>query len=210
MHEGREWHLLALHVADVSGLDAMLAPYREARLERAVRIVERLQELGVQVELREILEEADGGSIGRPHVAAVLVRHGYVEDFRDAFDRWLGAGRPAFVEKELIRLDAGCSLIRDAGGLAVLAHPGAQGRRAVLAPMIATGLDGLEVRHPGHSAEDERRLTKLAGEFGVVVSGGSDWHGAAEGYRTLNSMRVPAEWLERQDALVASRAAAGA
>jgi len=209
-HGGREWHLLALHVADVQGLDGRLAIYREARLNRAIRIVERLSELGLPVELQEILDEAGGGSIGRPHVATVLVKHGYVSDFREAFDKWLGAGRPAFVDKELIALGEACELIHQAGGLAILAHPGQLGRRAVLEGMIPAGLDGLEVRHPGHSPEDERRLTRLADEFGVVKSGGSDWHGSVEGPRVLDSMRVPVEWLEEQDALVASRVASGA
>ncbi len=203
----REWHLLALHVADVQGLDDRLAVYREARLARAERIVGRLVELGLPVTLQEILAESGGGSIGRPHVAAVLVRRGYVADFREAFDRWLGAGRPAFVDKELIGLSEACDMIHEAGGLAVLAHPGAYGRRATLEPMVRAGLDGLEVRHPGHAPDDERRLTNIAADFGLVRSGGSDWHGSPDGHRILDSMRVPHEWLEEQDERVAARRA---
>jgi predicted metal-dependent phosphoesterase TrpH len=93
-------------------------------------------------------------------------------------------------------------MVHEAGGIAVLAHPGADGTRARIEPLAALGLDGVEVRHPGHSAEDIARLGALADHFGLVPSGGSDWHGALDGPRVLGAMRVPAEWLERQEARV--------
>lgn len=201
----REWHLLALHVADVAGLDARLAEYRAARLTRARDIVERLVTHGIAISYDDVLDAAGGGAVGRPHVARALVQAGHVRDHREAFDRWLAAGRPAFVEKRLIAMADACRFIHAAGGLAVLAHPGGDGRRALIAPLVEAGLDGLEVRHPSHLPEDERRLTSLAAEFGLVRSGGSDWHGALEGSRVLDALRVPHEWLAEQDARVAAR-----
>lgn len=203
----REWHVLALHVSDVQMLDDRLAVYREARLTRSRQIVEQLIALGVPVSHEEVLEAAAGGAVGRPHIARVLVKNGHARDHREAFDRWLGAGRPAFVDKLLVGVGDACRFIHESGGLAVLAHPGPAGRREALVPLVAAGLDGLEVRHPGHSAEDERRLTNLAAEMGLVRSGGSDWHGAMEGPRVLNALRVPHAWLDEQDARVAARAA---
>jgi predicted metal-dependent phosphoesterase TrpH len=94
------------------------------------------------------------------------------------------------------------------GGLAVLAHPGPDGRRETVERYAALGLDGLEVRHPGHTAEDISRLGALAGFFGLVRSGGSDWHGASDGPRVLGTMRIPMAWLEEQDVRVESRRAA--
>jgi predicted metal-dependent phosphoesterase TrpH len=99
------------------------------------------------------------------------------------------------------------ALIHAGGGLAVLAHPGGEGRREVVERFVALGLDGLEVRHPGHSNEDAARLGALVEFFGLVPSGGSDWHGASEGPRVLGAMRVPLLWLEQQDARVAGRSA---
>ena len=203
----REWHVLALHIADVPGLDAKLAVYREARVRRAREIVDRLVELGMPVLYDDVLAAAGEGAIGRPHIARVMVERGFVRDFREAFDRWLGASRPAFVEKLLVGIGDACAYIHDAGGLAVLAHPGGAGRREAIVPLVSAGLDGLEVRHPGHTPEDERRLMILAAELGLVRSGGSDWHGAREGNRVLNALRVPQQWLDEQDALLAARAA---
>ena len=202
----REWHILALHVSDRSGLDQRLAVYRESRLERAERIAARLTELGLPVTYQEVLSEAGAAAVGRPHVARVMIRRGYVRDHREAFDRWLGNGRPAFVHKLLISVADACLAIHDAGALAILAHPGSDGRRSRIEALVAAGLDGLEVRHPSHTSEDERRLSSLVQEFGLVMSGGSDWHGNEDGGRRLDAMQVPMKWLEQQDARVALRA----
>ena len=203
VHDERELHLLALHVERVDALEAELADLREARRDRAVRIVERLNALGVPVRLESVLAEAGEGAIGRPHVARALVAGGWVRDFREAFDRWLGNGRPAHVEKRRLEAGDAIRLVHDAGGLAVFAHPGSTGTRDKIERLAALGLDGVEVLHPSHGAEDIARLRALSDHFGLVASGGSDWHGAMEGPRTIGVMRVPAAILERQDARVA-------
>jgi predicted metal-dependent phosphoesterase TrpH len=128
---------------------------------------------------------------------------------RDAFDRYLGYGRPAYVPKHRISVGEAVQLVRAAGGLAVLAHPGSDGTRAYVETLVALGLDGLEVRHPGHNADDTARLAALVEHFGLVPSGGSDWHGATEGSRTIGCMNVPLAWLERQDARLSERTAPG-
>ena len=104
----------------------------------------------------------------------------------------------------------GIAIIHRAGGIAVLAHPGSDGRRERIEPLVAAGMDGVEVRHPSHNSEDIKRLTALAEFFGLVPSGGSDWHGAMQGGRVLGAMQVPMAWLEAQDARVAARRAAAA
>jgi predicted metal-dependent phosphoesterase TrpH len=111
------------------------------------------------------------------------------------------------VAKDRLSMVDAIGMIHRAGGLAVLAHPGHSGSRARLEALLAQGLDGVEVLHPSHNSEDVARLRTLADHLGLVASGGSDWHGANEGPRTLGSMRVPEEWLARQDARVAERAA---
>jgi 3',5'-nucleoside bisphosphate phosphatase len=136
-----------------------------------------------------------------------MIAEGWAVDFRDAFDRYLGNGRPAYVSKERLAVADAIGLIHRAGGLAVLAHPAQGGTRERIEAFVREGIDGVEVRHPSHSSEDIARLSALVDHFGLVPSGGSDWHGASDGARTLGTMRVPAEWLARQDGRVRARAA---
>lgn len=209
-HDGdREIHLLALHFQDPQTLDGELERFRVRRRERAADIVARLRTLGVPLELDRVLAEAAGGAVGRPHVARALVAAGHVRDHREAFDRYLGAGRPAYVAKALFPVPDAVRLVHEAGGILVFAHPGSDGTRERIERLARLGLDGLEVLHPSHSPDDVARLTALARALRLVRSGGSDWHGATEGPRTLGALRVPAEWLEEQDARVAARRAAG-
>jgi hypothetical protein len=200
-----ETHILGLHLSDLSELEHRLVALREMRVTRAVRIVERLNTLGVAVTFDAVLQQAAGGALGRPHVARALIAGGWATDFRAAFDRYLGNGRPAFVAKERLPLTEAVGLIHRAGGLAVLAHPGPLGTRDRIAALVNAGLDGLEILHPSHSWDDSQRLDALAGEFDLVRSGGSDWHGAPDGARSLGMMRVPSQWLTDQEARAATR-----
>jgi 3',5'-nucleoside bisphosphate phosphatase len=201
-----ETHVLGLHLSDTSELAGSLTSLRNMRLGRAERIVARLNDIGVRITFEDVLREAAGGAVGRPHIARAMVNDGWATDFRDAFDRYLGNGRVAFVQKDRLPLVDAIAMIHRAGGLAVLAHPGPSGSRARIEALAAAGLDGVEVRHPGHSAEDTARLNALADHFGLVPSGGSDWHGAAEGSRRLGMMEVPLEWLQRQEERLSNRA----
>lgn len=210
VEDDAETHVLGLHLADTAMLERDLTALRAMRLARAERIVTRLNELGVRIELADVLEQAAGGAIGRPHIARALMSHGWATDVRDAFDRYLGNGRPAFVPKDRLAVSDAIAMIHRAGGLAVLAHPGASGTRQRIETLAKSGLDGVEVRHPSHGAEDIARLTALVDYFGLVPSGGSDWHGATDGHRVLGMMRVPAAWVARQEARLARRTGASA
>lgn len=200
-----ETHLLGLHLRDTMVLEAGLDELRAMRRTRGERIVRRLNELGVRVCFEDVLAEAAGGALGRPHIARALVSEGWATDLRDAFDRYLGNGRPAYVPKERLAVSEAIAMIHAAGGLAILAHPGQSGTRKRIESLVASGLDGVEVRHPSHSSEDAARLGALVDHFGLVPSGGSDWHGLTEGNRVLGGMQIPAAWLERQDRRVAER-----
>jgi predicted metal-dependent phosphoesterase TrpH len=202
--EDNEIHLLALHVTHVASLETRLTGLRTGRYTRAQKIVEKLNTLGIPLSLDEVLLQSNGGAVGRPHVARALIARGFVHDFREAFTRYLGTAGTAFVARERLSIEDAISISHEAGALAIWAHPGDGGRRERLEPLVAAGLDGLEVRHPSHSAEDVKRLQALADFFGLVPSGGSDWHGALDGPRRLGIMNVPAEWLERQDEKLAS------
>lgn len=200
MEGEREIHLLGLHLERPDVIEGELIAFRDTRRRRAEEMVARLNALSVPVTMDAVMAEAGDGAIGRPHVARAIVRGGWVRDQREAFDRFLGGGKPAFVPKHHLLIGDAIRLVHDAGGIAVLAHPGHEGVRARVEPLVALGLDGLEVKHPGHSAEDIARLAALTEYFGMVPSGGSDWHGAIEGPRVIGNQKVPAEWLERQEA----------
>jgi predicted metal-dependent phosphoesterase TrpH len=116
-------------------------------------------------------------------------------------------GRVGYVAKPQLAVEDAIALTHEAGALAIWAHPGKEGSRAAVARLAALGLDGIEVRHPSHTPEQVQRFALFIEEFGMVPSGGSDWHGATDGYRTLGNMNIPASWLELQDARVAQRAA---
>ncbi len=202
--EDNEIHLLAMHVTHIASLETRLTGLRTGRYTRAQKIVEKLNTLGIPLTLDEVLLQSNGGAVGRPHVARALIARGFVHDFREAFTRYLGTAGTAFVARERLSIEDAIAIAHEAGALAIWAHPSDGGRRERLEPLVAAGLDGLEVRHPSHSAEDVKRLQALADFFGLVPSGGSDWHGAPDGPRRLGIMNVPAEWLERQDEKLAS------
>jgi predicted metal-dependent phosphoesterase TrpH len=204
--DDHEVHVLALHLSHLDTLHKRLEDLRASRYTRAEKIVEKLNALGIPIALDEVLLQANGGAVGRPHIARALIARGVVHDFRDAFMTYLGGNGSAFVPKDKLSIEDAIAIAHDAGALAIWAHPGDGGRREQLEPLVAAGLDGLEIRHPSHSGEDIKRLQALADFFGLVPSGGSDWHGAMEGPRRLGTMNIPSEWLDRQDERVASLA----
>jgi hypothetical protein len=202
--EDREIHVLALHLSNLDALERRLAELRAFRHVRAGKIVEKLNALGISLTLEEVLREANGGAVGRPHVARALIARGLVPDFREAFMRYLGNNGSAFVAKERLSIQDAIGIAHEAGAIAIWAHPADGGRRERLEPLVAAGLDGVEIKHPSHSSEDVKRLQALTEFFGLVPSGGSDWHGASEGPRRLGMMNVSMEWLVKQDERVAS------
>ncbi len=203
-----EVHLLALHLSRLDRLEERLTELRSLRYSRGQKIVEKLNALGIPITFDEVLHQSAGGAVGRPHVARALIARGVVHDFRDAFSRYLGSSGAAFVAKDRLSLEDAISIAHEAGGLAIWAHPGDACRRERLERLIAAGLDGVEIRHPGHSREDITRIQALCDFFDLVPSGGSDWHGGEEGPRRLGAMNVPLDWLARQDDKVASLATA--
>jgi predicted metal-dependent phosphoesterase TrpH len=204
----REIHQLALHVSNPGPLELRLSMFRNAREARAQQIVDQLNRIGVPVTFEGVMAEAAGGAVGRPHIARALIKGGKVKDSREAFDRYLGAGKAAFVEKERLEIREAIEITHAAGAIAIWAHPGPDGRRERLEPLVAMGLDGVEVRHPRHNTDDAERLAALADFFGLLYSGGSDWHGLPGGYRSIGGMHIPGTWLDKQDEVVNRRRAA--
>jgi len=202
-----ELHLLGLHLSNQDAMRSALRGLQAGRVERAVRIVEVLNMHSIPVTMDAVLAEADKGAVGRPHVARAMVAGGWVRDFREAFDRWIGFGRPAYMAKERFDVADAIALVHQAGGLAVWAHPGESASPTRILRLADMGLDAVEVLHPSHPPSLSQRLFDNTEKAGLLPSGGSDWHGTHDGPRRLGGQLVPKIWLDWQDARVADRAA---
>ncbi|PQP80407.1 phosphatase [Paenibacillus sp. PCH8] len=212
---GKDIHVLGYYVntEDEQFLQE-LRGLRQAREERNHLIIAKLQELGLEISWREVLDglgrplEPDE-SIGRPHMADVLVKKGYAVDMRDAFDRYLAEGKPGFVSVPRVAPKDACEWIRAAGGAAVIAHPGLYGDDELVRRIITDSRpDGMEVFHSDHGPEEERKYAEMAKEYDLIETGGSDYHGERQGvvfHGDLGSKTVSVDVLERLQAAVHSK-----
>lgn len=184
-------------------LEHFLVKCRADRERRGAEIVERLNRLGVALKMDDVLAESRGGAVGRPHVARALLRTGMVRSVQEAFDRFIGWNKPAFVEKRLPTFAEVAELVHSAGGVLSAAHLKDRGTKAVLSGLKAQGLDAVETRHPVHDPDQRARLTEIARALGMHRSGGSDWHGddlSLPPAGQIGGQDVPFEWLETLEA----------
>ncbi|HEX5632055.1 MAG TPA: PHP domain-containing protein [Gemmatimonadales bacterium] len=199
-----EMHLLGYFLpAQSHELAGFLGAARADRERRAREMVERLAAAGAPIAEAAVFAVADGASVGRPHVARALLESGAVKTLDEAFDRFLGRGRPAFVEKRLPAFRDVAALVHRLGGVVSAAHLKDRGTRSNLNRLRGEGLDAVETRHPSHDADTRARLTDLALALGLARSGGSDWHGeSADGWShgALGSQGVPLAWLDGLEA----------
>jgi predicted metal-dependent phosphoesterase TrpH len=184
-----------------------LEVFRLARLERVKKILAKLKELEVDIELDSVLKIADNGSIGRPHVAEALLDSGYVDTFEEAFRRYIGHRSPAYVPKMLLTFEDAFKLITGAGGLSVMAHPGTVQRDDLIPEFVGLGMHGIEVWHPKHNRSTVKYYMELAKRYGLVVTGGSDSHGSRTAHAGIGSERVPYSVLVSLKQLVANSSA---
>jgi predicted metal-dependent phosphoesterase TrpH len=164
-------------------LNRTLERLQDSRRGRNPEIVARLNKLGIPIRIEEVEREAAGGQPGRPHIAKLLIKKGVVKTMDDAFDRYLGNGKPAYVDKFRIESNQAIGLLNAAGGIPVLAHPCLLELESVeqlddlLQEMMSMGLKGLEVYYPQHSPEQTRQYADLAARHRLLMTGGTDFHG---------------------------------
>lgn len=179
-----------------------LAWIRENRTARNQRMLDKLSTLGYPLELSDVLEfAADPETAGRPHVAQAMVKRGYVHDIREAFDRFLGDGKPGDVPRTRLSATEGIQLIRNAGGIAIWAHPRAKfsgsSLRKITPILAAAGLEGLEAYYSNYTPTKMREVLRVAKEMNLLVTGGSDFHGTCKPDislgRGMGNLRVPDE-----------------
>jgi predicted metal-dependent phosphoesterase TrpH len=203
-----EMHVLGYFLPSHSAeLESFLERCRADRVRRAREMVSRLQGLGVGLEFEDVLLQSKGAAVGRPHVARAIVRQGSATHVSDAFDRYIGRGRPAFVDKRLPSFREIADLVHSVRGVVSVAHLKERATRSFLERLQREGLDAVETRHPSHDPELRARLTNVTLRLGLLRTGGSDWHGdpePGESHGSLGSQEVPLEWLDRLEELRAA------
>lgn len=175
--EDKEVHLLGYFI-DVKHeeFQEYLSFFRQERLNRAVRIVKKLNNLGIGLSIEHVLKIAKSSAVGRPHIAQALIEAGYVGNFYEAFDKYIGNNCPAFERKIHVSPQSALKLISDAGGLSFIAHPGYINEK-ILMSLIKAGIDGIEVIHPSHNQNQVKFYRGIVNEYCLLASGGSDFHG---------------------------------
>jgi len=201
-----EVHLLGYYIDHHDPtLEKKLCAFRQTRLHRAREMLAKLAALGFPLQWEIVAELAGGGSVGRPHIAQAMVKMGYVASTDEAFSLYLGRNGPAYVERYKLSPLEAVSLITEARGLAVLAHP--LKVTHFVHSLMEQGLVGLEVYYNGYSAEDIRKLARLARKFDLIPTGGSDFHGPGVlDTVEMGGIWVPVELVERLRVLAKTRA----
>lgn len=149
----------------------------EMRFNRAKKMVDKLNELGILIKFERVLEIAGEGTIGRPHVAKAIIEKGYATDFDEVFSKLIGRQCPAYVPRSKLTPFSAVELINEFGGVPVLAHPGLNDADEIIPGLIEKGLKGIEVYHIEHTEEDKLHYLKIAEEYGLITTGGTDYHG---------------------------------
>jgi len=178
-------------------LQEFLTMLRNGRVNRAARMVEKLNALGIKIEYSKVQSYAQG-SVGRPHVARALVEAGAVRNLEEAFDKYIGRQGPAYVERMRVTPEDAVRAVARAGGIPVLAHPGWGAPDELIPELIAAGLEGIEVYYPDHTPAMTMRYMKLAQQYSLLMTGGTDFHGTAVASKApLGSQYVPLEVVEK-------------
>jgi predicted metal-dependent phosphoesterase TrpH len=200
--EGQELHILGYFIdwRDKWFRDKLLA-IQEARVDRAKRILERLRDLNINISYNTVIVIA-GGVVGRPHIAQVLLDRNYVRTVQEAFEKYLGISRPAYVGKYPLSPAQAIGMIRRVGGIPALAHPLFTRVDEVLPKLVDQGLQALEVYHSRHDATATGHFEELARKYDLLVVGGSDAHGREV---PVGAVRIPYEFVEKLKEELASR-----
>lgn len=195
-YNGEEIHILGYYIDyDSAELKYILSDILKKRVERAVKIVEKLKQLGINISFNDISKKATGPSIGRPHIAQILIEKGYVESMEEAFEKFLNPGSPAYVPRYKLTPFYAIDLIKKSRGIPVLAHPGLLHSNQIIDELVDYGIMGIEVYHKDHTYVQVKALIDFATEKNLLMTGGSDCHGDYP--LLLGTLDVPYEFLQR-------------
>ncbi|MGB7769237.1 MAG: PHP domain-containing protein [Verrucomicrobiia bacterium] len=205
-HNDIEIHLLG-YCVDMQNEKFLsdIAKFQAVRQNRIREMVARLNGLGVPLEAETVFALANCKSPGRPHVARALVKAGLVANLDEAFERFLKKNRPAWVPKAKMSALEAVELIHQAGGVAVMAHPGLNRTDDVIPVLVEAGLDGIECFHTKHSTVASERYLEMADKYHLLITGGSDCHGFSKGKPLIGTVKLPYEYVEKLKAKVEER-----
>jgi hypothetical protein len=193
-----EIHILGYFIdPENAALNQHLQTIRTSRYDRVLKMVDRLRQSGLAISFDQVQKLTRGESMGRPHIARALMENGYVNSVKEAFDKYIGRGQPGFVPRYKFLPAEAIKLIKEAGGIAVLAHPGLIADSNQIREVIKLGIEGLEVYYPEHSREQQQKLAAWAGQYKLLMTGGSDYHGpgSQESRASLGSSTISGELL---------------
>ena len=205
-YEHMELHILGYFLdTQNQKLLTEIAKFQAVRQNRIREMVVLINEQGVPLEADSVFALANCKSPGRPHVARAMVKAGLVSNLDEAFERFLKKNRPAWVPKAKVSALEGINLIHQAGGLAVMAHPGLNRTDEIIPALADAGLDGIECFHTKHSTATSGRYLEIADKFNLLVTGGSDCHGFSKGKPLIGGIKLPYEHVEKLKQAVAAR-----
>ncbi|RMD91823.1 MAG: PHP domain-containing protein [Calditrichaeota bacterium] len=170
---------------------------KSERIKRVERIIKKLEKSGIYITLDRVLQQSGDGSVGRPHIAKVLVEEGYVFSFQEAFNKYLANNQPAYEPNYKIEIHEALNLITSAGGISCIAHPGIDLTDEALITLIKAGVQGIETIHPKHNSAQTEFYSRLAKKFNLLETGGSDYHGGSQSHETLGQYKVPYSVVEQ-------------
>jgi hypothetical protein len=200
-HEDTEVHILGYYLdTENRQLLERLAQFQTVRQQRIHEMVAALNKMGVPLKAESVFAMANCKSPGRPHVARALVKAGLINSLDEAFEKFLKKGRPAWVPKTKMSALESVELIHQAGGLAVMAHPGLNRTDEIIPDLVAAGLDGIECFHTKHSTVMSERYLEIAETHHLLVTGGSDCHGFSKNKPLIGTVRLPYEHVEKLSA----------
>jgi len=208
-HDENELHILAYFFDPKNQpLLVAMAKFQKVRQDRIREMVAAINRLGVPLKAEDVFALANCKSPGRPHVARTLVKHGQCRTLDEAFERFLKKGRPAWVPKAKMTSIEAIELIHQAGGLAVMAHPGLNRTDEVIPDLVAAGLDGIECFHTKHPPAMSRRYLDCADRYHLLVTGGSDCHGMSKGRPLIGNVRLSREHFDKLKTAAATKRSA--
>ncbi len=195
-YNGEEVHILGYYMDwQDQQFCEKIGVFRDSRRIRAMKMVDKLNELGLEIEYDDVFKQTDVNAVGRPHVAVALLERGHVDNISEAFNRFLGNDGPAYMPKHKLSPAEAIALILDVGGIPVLAHPGAL-KQEITSELVSCGLMGLEVFHPYHTSQLSDYYRDFARQNHLLITGGSDCHGWAKDRVTIGDVRLPYEHVD--------------
>lgn len=196
--DGLEVHILG-YCIDYQNppLIKQLNLFREKRLERMQKMLDKLRQLKINVELADLLQLAGKGTLSRLHLARLLVKEGYAQSISEVFQKFIGDSSPAYVSGFQLTPQGAIRLLKDSGGISVLAHPYTLKRENLISVFVDYGLEGLEVYYPEHSPFQTEHYANLARKYNLLITGGSDCHGEAKSQIKIGSVKIPYDFVEQ-------------